>query len=73
MIAAADLASLTARTRALDRVLQWGHYVVPLGHTVTDRVAWWDQFGRPAATPLAGVDVTYWWAGPDNPVRQAAR
>ena len=39
----------------------------------TDRVAWWDHFGRPAAAPLAGVDVTYWWAGPDNPVRQAAR
>jgi microcin C transport system substrate-binding protein len=73
VIAAPDLASLTARTRALDRVLQWGHYVVPLGHTVTDCLAWWDHFGRPAATPLAGVDVTYWWAGPENPVRQAAR
>lgn len=73
VIAAPDAAGLAARTRALDRVLQWGHYVVPLGQTKVDRVAWWDRFGRPARSPRAGVDVTWWWAEPGAWSRQASR
>ena len=69
VIAAPDRAEMTIRTRALDRALQWGHYVVPFWHAKVDRVAWWDRFGRPAQTPRAGVDVTYWWV---DPARDAA-
>jgi microcin C transport system substrate-binding protein len=69
VIAAPDLHAMVLRTRALDRVLQWGYYVVPFWHMKVDRVAWWDRFGQPAATPRSGVDVTYWWL---DPARDAA-
>ena len=54
VIAAPDRASLVARTRALDRVLQWGFYVVPNWYIAYDRVAYWDKFGRPAVDARAG-------------------
>jgi microcin C transport system substrate-binding protein len=69
VIAAPDRDTMTARARALDRVLQWGHYVVPFWHMKVDRVAWWDRFGRPAATPRAGIDLTYWWLDPARDAR----
>ena len=48
VIAAPDRQGLVARTRALDRVLLWGHYVIPHWHINIFRVAYWDKFGRPA-------------------------
>lgn len=59
-----DRAALVARTRALDRVLQWGHYTVPFWHSKVDRIAFWNRFGVPARHPRAGADVTYWWIDP---------
>jgi microcin C transport system substrate-binding protein len=61
LIAAPDRAALVARVRALDRVLQWGHYVIPQWHIPYDRIAYWDKFGRPAITPLQGVQLDTWW------------
>ena len=49
VIAAPDRDSLVARTRALDRVLLWGHSWSRTGTSTSDRVAYWDKFGRPAA------------------------
>ena len=37
--------------RAMDRVLLWGHYFVPLHHRNEDYVAYWDKLGRPEVTP----------------------
>jgi ABC-type oligopeptide transport system substrate-binding subunit len=59
---APDRASLVAAVRAMDRVLQWGHYVIPLFHQKSDRVALWDKFGRPKRTPLYGYRLETWWA-----------
>ncbi|MGQ0661987.1 MAG: extracellular solute-binding protein [Pseudomonadota bacterium] len=64
LIAAPDRPSLVARTRALDRVLQWGHYVVPHWHTRVDRVASWDRFTRPKTNPNGGFDSSVWWVDP---------
>ena len=47
--------------RAMDRVLLWGHYFVPLYHRNDDHVAWWDKFDRPEVTPLYGTVVETWW------------
>ncbi len=58
---ARDRRALIAATRALDRVLQWGHYVVPLYQLPKDRVAYWNKFGRPAVTPLYGYQLDTWW------------
>ncbi|MFO1351287.1 MAG: hypothetical protein U1F68_11690 [Gammaproteobacteria bacterium] len=52
MIAAPDRESLIFRTRALDRVLLWGHYVIPNWHIRAFRVAYWDEFSRPRVSPV---------------------
>ena len=56
-----DRPSLIASTRALDRVLLWGHYVVPLFYDKQDRLAYWNKFGRPATTPAVGHVLDAWW------------
>ena len=58
---ARDRGSLVAATRALDRVLLWGHYVVPLFHMTVDRVAYWSHIARPTVTPLYGTQIDTWW------------
>ena len=58
---ARDRADLLAATRALDRVLLWGNYVIPLFHLAVDRVAYWDRFQRPERTPVYGTTVDLWW------------
>jgi len=52
---------LNVRTRALDRVLLWGHYVVPHWHIRADRVLYWDKFSRPPSPVRSGVMTTRWW------------
>jgi len=64
VIAANDRETLVARTRALDRVLLWNHYVIPHWHLGSDRVVWWDRFGRPDVVPANGIQVLTWWARP---------
>jgi microcin C transport system substrate-binding protein len=61
VIAAPSRESLVQRTRALDRVLLWGHYVIPQLIAPFDRILYWDKFGRPEITPLQGPSVDYWW------------
>ncbi len=64
LIAAPDRAALVARTRALDRVLLWGHYVIPHFHITAFRVASWDRFGRPAVAPKYDLGIDTWWIDP---------
>jgi microcin C transport system substrate-binding protein len=61
--------ALITRTRALDRVLLWRHFVIPHWHTRVFRVAYWDRFGRPAVTPKYGLGFNFWWV---DPARAAA-
>lgn len=61
VINAPDRESLVARTRALDRVLLWGHYVIPAWHLSADRVLYWKKFSRPEITPKDGTAIDYWW------------
>lgn len=63
IITAPDRAALITRVRALDRVLQWGWYVIPNWHLGIHRVAWWDRFGRPTIQPIygnAGFPERWW-------------
>jgi microcin C transport system substrate-binding protein len=65
VIAAPDKAELVARTRALDRVLLHGDYVIPQWHSRTFRIAWWDKFGLPPRNPRFGLGFpTGWWVDP---------
>ena len=53
--------ALVARTRALDRVLLWSHYVIPHWHIQAFRVAYWDMFGRPPVVPKYALGFDTWW------------
>jgi microcin C transport system substrate-binding protein len=64
IITAPDRESLVARTRALDRVLLAGHFVIPGWHSGLDRILYWDKFQRPAETPARGVSTDTWWFDP---------
>jgi len=64
VISAPTRESLVARTRALDRVLLWGHYVVPNWHIRVQRLLYWDKFARPSVTPKNGTSINYWWFDP---------
>ena len=64
LIKAPDRASLIAHTRALDRVLQYGYYVIPHYHVAAFRVAYWDKYRRPAISPKYAVGLDTWWIDP---------
>jgi microcin C transport system substrate-binding protein len=64
LIAAPDRPGLIARTRALDRVLRAGYYVIPQWHITAFRVAYWDRFGRPAVSPKYRLGFDTWWIDP---------
>jgi microcin C transport system substrate-binding protein len=52
---------LVASVRAMDRLLLWGDYVLPMYHDAGDRLVYWDRFGMPEATPLYGYQIEIWW------------
>jgi microcin C transport system substrate-binding protein len=64
LIRAPDRASLVAHTRALDRVLQYGYYVIPQFHLGAFWVAYWDKFHRPEIAPKYGLGFDTWWVDP---------
>jgi microcin C transport system substrate-binding protein len=64
LIKAPDRASLVAHTHALDRVLQYGYYVVPQFHLGAFWVAYWDKFRRPETPPKYGLGIDAWWVDP---------
>jgi microcin C transport system substrate-binding protein len=68
LIAAADRERLIHHARALDRVLLWGHYVVPHWHVRAFRVAYWDKFSRPETPPRYALGFDTWWV---DPVKEA--
>ena len=57
---------LVAATRALDRVLLWGDYVIPQWYLGGDRMVWWNIFGRPDEVPLKGMSIMRWWIDMDK-------
>jgi microcin C transport system substrate-binding protein len=63
LIYATSRADLVTVTKALDRVLLWNHYVMPMWHVPHERVARWDRFGRPDKLPdyNIGFPKIWWW------------
>ena len=67
VVFAKDRAELVAATRALDRILLWNFYVVPMWHYPYERLAYWDMFGRPAKLPSqTSAPMQVWWADADK-------
>ncbi|GFZ94644.1 ABC transporter substrate-binding protein [Elstera cyanobacteriorum] len=61
VIYAPSRAALVTRTRALDRLLRWGHYVIPQFHGRTTRYAHWDFYGRTGVETLQRESFDRWW------------
>lgn len=66
VVNAPDREELVARTRALDRVLLWNHFVVPHWHIQSFRIAFWDKFGRPERNPRYALGLDSWWIEPER-------
>ena len=65
VIFAPDRRSLVVACRALDRVLTWGHYLVPHWHFKGLRLATWNRFARPEHGPRYGYGFwETWWVDP---------
>jgi len=58
---AATREGLVARTRALDRALMAGHYMIPLFYLGRDLAAVYNGIGRPEKTPVYGVVLETFW------------
>ena len=69
LIQADSRESLITHTRALDRVLRVGHYLVPNFHTTVYRVAYWDKFSHPETSPRYDLGLYTWWV---DPAKEAA-
>lgn len=52
---------LTAHVRALDRILTWNHYMIPLQYAGKDFAAVNHKVQRPETTPLYGIVTETWW------------
>jgi microcin C transport system substrate-binding protein len=64
VVSAPDRAQLVTASRALDRVLLSGWYVVPHWYLQSVRVAYWDRFGRPDKPVRTGLALDSWWLDP---------
>jgi microcin C transport system substrate-binding protein len=64
LIAAPDREQLVVRARALDRALQWNHFIIPHYHISAWRIAYWDKFAHPAVSPTYDLGLDTWWMKP---------
>jgi microcin C transport system substrate-binding protein len=75
VVAARDLNTVQAATRALDRVLLWNFTMIPHWYNAETWLAHWDRFGRPDRTARYDMDFrgtqipVTWWADPERPGR----
>lgn len=68
-----DRDELVAATNALDRVLLWNAYSVPMWYLPAERVAYWDIFGRPDKLPSQTPGfLRTWWMDPAKKAAVAA-
>jgi peptide/nickel transport system substrate-binding protein len=63
MLSATTRADFVSATRALDRVLLSGFYVVPLYFPPKQWIAHWTRIKHPSQTSLFGYLPETWWAG----------
>ena len=68
LIAADTRDELVTLCRALDRVLQWGFYMIPHWHIDYDRIAYRSDLSHPDDVPpyAFGGAPDIWWAEPQG-------
>jgi microcin C transport system substrate-binding protein len=66
IILAPDRATLIAACRAMDRVLMWNNYVVPMWFKPADWIAYWKRLKHPDTMPGYALGYpTIWWFDAD--------
>lgn len=68
LIKANSRQELITHTKALDRVLQWQHYLIFNYYTDKWRIAYWNKFGQPTKAPDYDIGLFTWWALPTEPI-----
>ena len=70
IIQAKDREEVVTASRALDRVLLYGEYLVPNWYINVHRIAYWDKFGVPETQPLYYDPTSWllksWWIKPSE-------
>ncbi|MFP6777694.1 MAG: ABC transporter substrate-binding protein, partial [Alphaproteobacteria bacterium] len=61
ILAASDRESMKVAARALDRVLLWGHYIVPQWYKGSHGLIYWNLFSRSAILPKYALSLDTWW------------
>ncbi|PWC17389.1 extracellular solute-binding protein [Brenneria corticis] len=61
-------APLLSLGRALDRVLTWNQFMIPMWYSNHDRFAYWNKFAMPVVRPAYSLGFDGWWYD----VKQAA-
>ena len=82
IIFARSEADMDTAARAMDRVLQWNFYTIPLFHSAIHRIGIWDRIGRPERMAKYALGFNYiysfddtWWVDPvkDKALRDARK
>ena len=77
---AGNIEAVTTALSALDRVLLWGFYHIPLNGSEEERFLWWDKFGRPEHEAVARYEyltgsslriLDSWWFDPEKPLARS--
>jgi len=56
-----DPVALRPLAQALDRVLLWNAYMIPMWYSAEQRLAYWDKFSHPAIRPAYSSGLDSWW------------
>ena len=67
--AAQSLSELVAASRALDRVMMWGYYLIPVYAYDPRRTVYWDKFGSPPQPLYRPAFPDGWWYEKDKAER----
>jgi len=67
LVAEEDLDRLKAINRAMDRVLLWHYYAIPLYYNPDSWIAYWNKFSHPGRKPRYSIGFpSTWWLDPDK-------
>ncbi|WP_411751897.1 ABC transporter substrate-binding protein, partial [Serratia sp. (in: enterobacteria)] len=68
-----DEKALLSLGHALDRVLTWNRYMLPMWYSNHDRYAYWDKFSSPAVRPAYSIGFDNWWFDVNKAARLPAQ
>ncbi len=56
-----DQQALLPLGQALDRILLWQAYMIPMWYNAEQRLAYWNKFSQPAVQPAYTTGLENWW------------